>query len=148
MFGLRIVTKKQLLKIESAARAEAIADLVTILKNKDRIFLAPVTLVGDNQAITDCAFLGTGDQLLTVAQSSIAYRETLNYSAYCKYPLRQSISGQQVPDRENGVLTCPHCGAQHRSIEHGTSILCKCGLLMQRYGNALQITDRRYYAQS
>jgi hypothetical protein len=60
MFGLKLVTKKQLAEIEWMAKNKAVADLVELLRKKDKIFIEPVTLVGDNQVIRDCVFLGTG----------------------------------------------------------------------------------------
>jgi len=63
MFGIRIVTKKRLARIKrdakSEAFAEAVVELVALLRRKDRIYLEPVTLIGDGLTIRDCVFLGT-----------------------------------------------------------------------------------------
>lgn len=57
MFGIRIVTKKGLERIEQNAKNHAIAELVALLRQKDKIYLEPVTLVGDGQVVRDCVFL-------------------------------------------------------------------------------------------
>jgi hypothetical protein len=59
MFGLQIVTKSRLAQIKIEAEIKAVYDLVALLKKKDKIFVEPVTLVGDKQKITNCAFLVT-----------------------------------------------------------------------------------------
>jgi hypothetical protein len=57
MFGIKIVTKKGMAQIESNAKNQAIIELVELFKKKDKIFIEPVTLIGDNQNISNCAFL-------------------------------------------------------------------------------------------
>lgn len=66
MFGIRIVTKKRLREIERVAEDRAVAQLVALLRRKDRIYLEPVTLVGHNSTIQDCAFLGIEGTALTI----------------------------------------------------------------------------------
>ena len=64
MFGLKIVTKKKMREINRNAENQALYTLITMLKDKDKIFLETVTLHGDNQTITNCAFLGCGGNLV------------------------------------------------------------------------------------
>jgi len=79
MFGIRIVTKRGLEKIrqdaKSEAFAEAVVELVALLQRKDRIYLEPVTLVGNSQIVQDCAFLGIKGTALTVKTLSVALAE-------------------------------------------------------------------------
>jgi hypothetical protein len=58
MFGLQIVNKKKLEEIKASAKGDAFIELMNILRNKDKIFLDPVTLVGNNQTITNSVFFG------------------------------------------------------------------------------------------
>jgi len=62
MLGLKIVTKSGLVRIEQNARNQALADLVELLREKDKIYLEPVTIVGDGQTIQDCVFLGMSNE--------------------------------------------------------------------------------------
>ena len=79
MFGIRIVTKKRLQEIEQAVADRAMAQLVELLRHKDRIYLEPVTLVGHSQIVQDCAFLGIEGTALTIKPSKVALAEaTLN----------------------------------------------------------------------
>ena len=64
MFGLKIVTKKKMREMNQNARNQALYTLITMLKDKDKIFLETVTLYGDNQTITNCAFLGSSSSLV------------------------------------------------------------------------------------
>ena len=58
MFGLRIVTRRGLGRIRARAYNDALGDIVAMLRNRDAIYLEPVTLVGDYATIQNCAFLG------------------------------------------------------------------------------------------
>jgi len=67
--------------------------------------------------------------------------ETLNYSKYFKPLVHESaiIPGLQITDYNAGTLTCPRCGQDQADIPHGERHKCQCGLVMERWGNALQI---------
>lgn len=58
MFGIKIVTKKMFAEIERNAKNKAIAEIVELLRKKDKIILEPMTLIGDHQTITECVFFG------------------------------------------------------------------------------------------
>jgi hypothetical protein len=58
MFGIKIVTKKGFEEIREKAERKAIADMVELLLKKDKIFLEPVILFGDNQNVNECVFFG------------------------------------------------------------------------------------------
>jgi len=58
LFGIHITTKRGLEAIEIAAHNAAVSHLVDLLRQSDKVHLEPVTLVGDNQVITNCMFLG------------------------------------------------------------------------------------------
>lgn len=60
MFGIKLVTKKGFEKIKQDAQNKSLADLVELLLKKDRIFVEPLTLIGDYQTIRDCVFLSGG----------------------------------------------------------------------------------------
>lgn len=79
MFGIRVVTRKGLEKIKQDAKsqafAEAMVELVALLRCKDRIYLEPVTLVGHSQTVQDCAFLGIEGTALTVKTLGVALAE-------------------------------------------------------------------------
>jgi len=70
MFGIRVITKQGLEKLEAAAKNQALADLIDLLRKADRIVLEPMTLVGDNQTIAHNVFLGTGLTIKSSAQAS------------------------------------------------------------------------------
>jgi len=79
MFGIRVVTKKKLEKVKQDAKsqafAEAMVELVALLRHKDRIYLEPVTLVGHSQTVQNCAFLGTRGTALTIKTLKAALAE-------------------------------------------------------------------------
>lgn len=75
MFGIRIVTRKGLEKIKQDAENQAIVDLIALLQRKDRIYLEPVTLVGNDQMIQDCVFLGVGGVALNIKTLKVALAE-------------------------------------------------------------------------
>jgi predicted amidophosphoribosyltransferase len=57
-------------------------------------------------------------------------------------PLMYSIYHSYLP-RPEGLLTCPGCQKVRKGIPHGGSAFCnKCGLQMERWGNALYIGSR------
>lgn len=58
MFGLKLVTKNGMEKIEQEARDKALREFIEILKCKNKIYLKPLTLKGDYQKISDNAFFG------------------------------------------------------------------------------------------
>jgi len=68
--------------------------------------------------------------------------ETLIYSNYYTPKVSKSklIKDLEVTDYDGGTLICPKCSAKHKNIPHGDQMCCFCGLNMQRYGNALQIS--------
>jgi len=68
-FGFTILTKSQLHEIKTNAQDRAVADLVSLLRKSDKIFLEPVTLIGDNQIIQYCTFLGVQGNALTLKSS-------------------------------------------------------------------------------
>jgi hypothetical protein len=70
MFGLQIITKKKLNEIERNAQNKAIAELVNLLRKKDKIYLEPVTMNGDNQTISDCIFFAVSGNALTIYPSA------------------------------------------------------------------------------
>ena len=41
------------------AKSEALWEFVNLLRTKDKIYLEPLTLVGDGHSIGNCAFFGT-----------------------------------------------------------------------------------------
>ena len=63
-FPLMILRRKKFAAhvrlIRREAHDEAIVEIIELLRKKDKIFLEPVTIVGSNQTITNCVFLGTG----------------------------------------------------------------------------------------
>jgi len=78
MFGLKLITQKQLAEINRSAYNEALANIIALLRNKDNIYLEPVTMEGSGQTITNCAFLGPRTGL--------------------------SLKPKEVPDHLHGVL--------------------------------------------
>jgi hypothetical protein len=67
IFGIKILTKKGLEKLEGEAFSRAVSELVGLLRKKDKIFLEPMTMVGDHQTVTNCAFLGNGYLVISTA---------------------------------------------------------------------------------
>ena len=51
------VTKKKMRQISREQHDQALAEFVQMLRKKDKIYLEPVTLVGDNQNIQNCMFI-------------------------------------------------------------------------------------------
>jgi hypothetical protein len=71
MFGIKIVTKKELEKIESIAKNKAMAELIELLRKKDKIILEPMTLVGDHQIVKDCVFFSNDKNSCLNIESAI-----------------------------------------------------------------------------
>lgn len=71
MFGIKILTKRGLAEIKRNAKNQAVVDLIALLKQKDKIYIEPVTLVGDNQTIGNCAFIGISGNALTITSPTI-----------------------------------------------------------------------------
>lgn len=65
--------------------------------------------------------------------------ETVPYHKYFHTIERESkfIKFLKVFDHKRDRLSCPNCGKLHKDIPHSKSITCKCGLYMERWGNAL-----------
>lgn len=71
-------------------------------------------------------------------------KEMLPYSNYHRETKRLSrlIPDMVVGSDDEGTMNCPRCNESRPGIPHGESITCgKCGLHMERYGNALFISE-------
>lgn len=67
-------------------------------------------------------------------------KEKLPYSDWYHVVKKQSqYAPIQVEDDDQSYLTCPRCGWAHKDIPDAETITCRCGLHMQRWGNALII---------
>lgn len=58
--------EQRIAEIDTKSQADAIKKLVDLLRNSDKIYLEPVTLIGDNQTIRNCTFLGINGTALTI----------------------------------------------------------------------------------
>jgi hypothetical protein len=62
MFGITIMTNKKRAELMHGVKTQAESDtfnkMVWLLRQKDKIYLDPLTLWGDNQTVTNCAFFG------------------------------------------------------------------------------------------
>jgi hypothetical protein len=68
--------------------------------------------------------------------------ETLPYSNYEISVRRASrIDPDRITHDDIGFY-CPKCKAVLNTLEHGTRVVCKCGLEMELWGNGLQCTMR------
>ena len=52
-------------------RREGLWEIVGLLKKKDKIYLEPITMIGDNQTLSDSVIFGNdrGDSAITVISS-------------------------------------------------------------------------------
>jgi len=72
MFGIKILTKKKyqisLKEAHEEGERHAMVKLVELLRQKDKIYLEPVTIIGSHEIVQNCAFLSTGSKaaLLTI----------------------------------------------------------------------------------
>ena len=68
-------------------------------------------------------------------------KETHNYSDWFHRVMKPSqyVPNAQIEDEDESYLTCPGCGGAHHDIKHGDTVVCVCGLHMQRFGNGLHI---------
>ena len=61
-----IIRKKRLEQLlrsrHEDGKREGLWEIVGLLKKKDKIYLEPLTIAGDNQHICMCAFFGTGKE--------------------------------------------------------------------------------------
>ena len=60
MFGLKIVTKRGLEKIKTEEYNKVLADVIELLRKKDKIILEPMAISGDGATIQNNLFLGVG----------------------------------------------------------------------------------------
>jgi hypothetical protein len=56
-------------KITVDAEHKAVGDVVALLRKKDKIYLEPVTMVGDGQIISESVFLGISGNAVTILPS-------------------------------------------------------------------------------
>lgn len=70
LLGIVITTRRQREKELQVAEDRALFGMVDLLRKKDKIYLEPVTLVGDRQIVVDNVFLGPmAGPMLTVVSS-------------------------------------------------------------------------------
>jgi len=63
--------------------------------------------------------------------------ETVTYSSY---QIEERVANRLAPGSyyyKEIALRCPRCEEKGPPLEHGRSRLCRCGLSLQRWGNAL-----------
>jgi len=80
MFGIKILTKRGLAEIKNNAKNQAVVDLIALLKQKDKIYIEPITLIGDNQTLENCAFIGiSGNALTVIPKTVVNVKDTLSF---------------------------------------------------------------------
>lgn len=66
--------------------------------------------------------------------------EDLRKGEHCHYIINRGRYGGRVGPEDHVYYICPSCKRRHNLIfKHGDTVLCKCGLYSQTYGNSLRV---------